>query len=75
MNSDSGGVSISSLKDLGNFEHTSAHDLDTVRVANKGLNDETEVNVDMESLESKETELINAQDELRLRSQRVMEQI
>jgi len=56
VNSDSGGVSISSLKDLGNFEHTSAHDLDTVRVANKGLNDETEVNVDMESLESKESQ-------------------
>ena len=52
----SSGVSIGSIKDLGDFEHSNPHDLDTVRVSNRALEDDMEVNVDLESFESKEND-------------------
>lgn len=52
----SSGVSIGSIKDLGDFEHSNPHDLDTVRVSNRALEDDMEVNVDLESFDSKEND-------------------
>jgi len=52
----SSGVSIGSIKDLGDFEHSSPHDLDTVRVSNRVLADDMLVNVDLESFDSNDDE-------------------
>ena len=42
--------------ELGDFERSSPHDVETIRVSNRILSDEMEVNVDLESLKSADEE-------------------